>query len=196
MYKEKLSKSSGFSKITRQNEMKKIFIISLLFMFSCSQVENKKISENPKKNKQSIISILFSLKEDNSKSTESNLFVGKVNVKSDSVGKTYSYTEVNHLNPYLYIYTTVDGKFISAILYSSDKNLISEAEIKEAVKAEDWDVKSSFASHDDATEKTIVFSVKKNVSYGYYKGMENNKIHFLEIGSDLKPFSIKNLFMY
>ena len=165
-------------------------------MFSCSQVENKKISENPKKNKQSIISKLFSLKEDKSKSPGLDLFDGKVNIKSDSIGKTYSFTEVNHLNPYLYIYTTVDEKFISAILFSSDKNLISEAEIKEAIKAEDWDVKSSFVSHDDATEKTIVFSVKKNVSYGYYKGMENNKIHFLAIGSDLKPFLIKDLFIY
>ena len=165
-------------------------------MFSCSQNQMHKSTEIPMLTKNNLISKIISLKNKNVKPPEFSSFEGEVDIVSNVDGKIYSFKEAHNLNPYLYINTTIDDKFISAVLFSTDKKVILENEIRDVIRAEDWNIKTSFVSQDDATEKTIVFSVKENASYGYYKGMENNKIHFLEVGSERKPFLIKDLCLY
>ena len=163
--------------------MKKISLLFLCLFLSCTTPEHKTKNSDLNQRIETFFDKLLHLTTAETVIPEIKNIEGVSSVKINKDERTYSFQKVSESKAYLILRVSSNGKFISALYYPDNKNELSETEIKQKIKADDWQIKILHISKDDRTEKVISYSIKKKISYGYYKGIDNNQIHFLNISS-------------
>ncbi|MDD4973629.1 MAG: hypothetical protein PHY93_04725 [Bacteriovorax sp.] len=176
--------------------MKKISLLFLCLFFSCTSPEHKSKVDDLNQKPEALIDKLLHLTMIETVVPEMKNFEGISDLKEIKDAKLYSFRKISESQAYLILRVSNNGKLISALYYPDKKNELSESEIKEKIKADDWQIKLSYVSKDDRTEKMIVYSMKKRISFGYYKGIDDNHIHFINIGSINESFEVKDQFLY
>lgn len=176
--------------------MKKISLLFLCLFFSCTSPKQASPVAGLNQRPESLIDKILHLTMIETVVPEIKNFEGVSSSKEVKDAKVYSFRKPPESQAYLILKVLNNGKLISALYYPDKNNELSESEIKEKIKTNDWQMKSSYVSKDDRTEKVIVYSMKKRISFGYYKGIDGNHIHFVNMGPINESFEIKDQFLY
>lgn len=176
--------------------MKKISFLVFCLLFSCTSHAPKVAVNDLNQRPEALIDKLLHFAIIETVIPEIKKIEGISSFKEVKGGKIYSFRKVSESQAYLTLRVSKTGKLISALYYPDKNTELSESEIKEKIKADDWQTNLSPVSKDDRTEKVISYSMKQRISCGYYKGIDNNHIHFVNIGSASEPFVIKDQFLY
>lgn len=173
--------------------MKIIYLLSIVFLFSCTSNLNVK-NVDPVGNNVVFLDNLLNLKKLENVAPEISKFPGKVSIKKINDVNIYSFKKENSEHSYLILSIAKKGKLLSALYYPEFNINLLEMDIKEKIKTDDWSVETINVGKDDRTEKVRVYSKKEGISFGYYKGLRS--IHYLSLKPIQESGATTDHFLY